>query len=103
MANALLISDMTPLNGATISADSSGLVQFSWTGGTPTATGSAVGAEMNTSGTNAGFQLTVPADTTVKTLSLYVNINANAQLTASLSDGSAAAISHTPSSAQDVG
>jgi hypothetical protein len=103
MTNSNLISDMTPLNGASISANSNGPIGYNWTGGTPIATGNAVEAEMTTTGAGSGFQITAPADTTVKTLLLYVYINANAQLNASISDGSSPTVSHSSVTAQDAG
>jgi PKD repeat protein len=62
----------------------------SWTDGTPATTGSsASGLSVNLSG--AGFQVTVPADTTPRTLTVYVGVqSATGTLTAHLSDGSAA-------------
>jgi len=103
MANGSLIGDMTPLGGATITADIGGQVGYNWTGGTPTGVGNGVAAEMNTSGSGAGFQISVPADTTARTLLLYLNINPNAHLTATMSDGSSPVLIHTPVSAQDSG
>lgn len=103
MVGASLLSDITPLGSANITADLNGQIGYSWTGGTPTPSGNVVKAEMNTSGAGAGFQIIAPADTTVKTLLLYVNINSNAQLTASLSDGSSPTIVHAPSTPQDNG
>jgi len=58
---------------------------------------------MTTSGVNAGFQLTAPADTSVKTLLLYVFINPNAQISAAVSDGSSPSITHSPATSQDAG
>ena len=69
---------------------------FSWTDGTPTASATQVrsGLQHNgqaTGGTNgAGFSFTVPADTTTRTLRIWVALNrATGQLNATLSDGSA--------------
>ncbi len=103
MTGSNLISDITPLNSASIVADSNGTVQYTWSGGTPIPSGTSVGAEMTTSGVNAGFQLTAPADTSVKTLLLYVFINPNAQISAAVSDGSSPSITHSPATSQDAG
>jgi YD repeat-containing protein len=103
MVGSSLLSGMTPLNGASITADNNGPIGYSWTGGTPIQTGSSVGAELLTRGANRGFQITAPADTTVKTLQLYVDINPNAKLTVSISDGSSPSIVHTPTASQDAG
>lgn len=103
MSGASLISGITPLGSATLNTDLNGQVAYSWTGGTPTANGTGVLAETYATGAGAGFQITAPADTSVKTLLLYVNINANAQLTASVSDGSSPVVVHTPTTASDSG
>lgn len=102
-ANGLLLSDFTPTNAAIIQADLYGSVAYNWTGGTPSASGTNVDAEMTTSGANAGFTLTAPADTTVKTLKLYVSVSGNAQLTATLSDGSVPPFMHLSAPAQENG
>ena len=47
-------------------------------------------ADVEVSNANGGFQITAPADTTVKTLNLYLEISGGAEiLQTSLSDGSA--------------
>ncbi|HSQ67924.1 MAG TPA: hypothetical protein VLM85_32160 [Polyangiaceae bacterium] len=67
--------------------------RFSWTGGTPTASATNVigGVYVDTPNANGdGFELTMPADTTTKTLKLYTGFwCARAKLQATLSDGSA--------------
>jgi len=62
---------------------------FSWTDGTTTASGNDTnGVYVN--GINGGFQLTAPADTSVRTLTVYVGGTATSgHLRAYLSDGSA--------------
>jgi hypothetical protein len=67
---------------------------LSWTGGTPTATGSSVVYTMYAKSTNAtaghGWSLTIPASTTSRTLKIYAQTWAAATtLTCSLSDASA--------------
>ena len=63
---------------------------FTWTDGTPTtsATDSATGVYV--SGQGNGFQISAPADTTQRTLAVYVGVwSAQGQIVAHLSDGSA--------------
>ncbi len=63
---------------------------FNWTGGTPTATGTNVDAGLWVTGVGNGYQVTVPADTTARTLKMYVGLwAAGGRFEASLSDGSA--------------
>ena len=64
---------------------------LSWSDGTPTGTGSNRQGVYTWGGGN-GFQVTAPADLTVRTLTVYVGgAGSSAQLTATLSDGSAPA------------
>jgi hypothetical protein len=63
---------------------------FSWTGGSPTASATASKTGVYVAGLNQGFRITVPADLTIRTLSVYVGVwMASGKLTAHLSDGSA--------------
>ena len=62
----------------------------SWSDGTPTATQAGTQSMVYWLGNGSGYQLTVPADTTVRTLRLYLGGWASkSQVVASLSDGSA--------------
>ncbi len=94
-----LISTYTLVNGATDGHyNTTSARTVSWSGGTPTASGSdngRGGAEPNGT-TNAGISITVPADTAVATLDLFFELGASSSffnyigtLTATLSDGSA--------------
>jgi hypothetical protein len=66
-------------------------IGFSWSGGTPTATASDTTTGVYVKGGGAGFRLVLPADTTLHTLKLYGGgQKSTVQMTASLSDGSAA-------------
>lgn len=68
---------------------------FNWTNGTPTVSASTQGG-LVTGSTGNGYEITVPADTNVKTLKLYVGAwYGQARLEASLSDGSAATFVNT--------
>jgi hypothetical protein len=64
---------------------------YTWTDGTPTASAANSTTGIYISGVGNGFQLTVPADTNLKTLKLYLGVfQATGRLEATLSDGSAA-------------
>ena len=63
---------------------------YSWTNGTPTTSATNTQNGVFVIGTGNGFQLTVPADTTARTLKLYLGLwDAQGKLEAVLSDGSA--------------
>jgi hypothetical protein len=66
---------------------------YSWQDGTPTASNPGTATGVYIAGqAGAGFELAVPADTTVRTLKLYVGVrSAQGKLEVSLSDGSALA------------
>jgi hypothetical protein len=71
-------------------------IGYSWTNGTPTAAASGTTTGIWIGGVNNGFQITVPADTALKTLRVYVGVAAaQGRMTATLSDGSAAAYVNT--------
>lgn len=86
-----ILSDFTVIgpNAPTLLND--GEVEYLWTDGAPLASAERTTSGVSVSGAGNGFHLSVPADTTPKTLVLYVGANnAQGQLTASLSDNSAA-------------
>jgi len=95
------ISNFTEIGSSAMSQDTATPITYVWTDGTPdgsvtTTTGCTVVGVAN------GFYLTAPADTTSRTLVLYVEAKlAQGQLTATLSDGSAAAF--IDSSLNDTG
>jgi hypothetical protein len=97
------ISNGTPLRGLGQFGDFAHT--FDWTDGTPVLTASAAEGGLQHNSTNAqpniigeGFSLSVPADTQLRRLSLYVTAHEGiGTLTASLSDASA------PDYAQDLG
>src|SRR5258705_3713958 len=64
---------------------------FSWTDGTPTPSVVNTPTGINTNGVvGNGFEITVPADTSLKTVKVYVGVwYAQGRLEATLSDGSA--------------
>jgi len=62
---------------------------YSWTGGTPTASATNTTTGVYITGVGNGLQITVPADTTQRTLTVYVDAyNAQGKMVAHLSDGS---------------
>jgi len=72
-----------------------GPTNCSWTGGAPTGT-STTSTAVYQMGQGAGFQITVPADTTLRTLKLYLGLwAAQGKLEATLSDSSAPAFVNT--------
>ena len=83
------ISALTAINGGAYGNDSAG-VNYSWSDGDPDATcaGSSVGVRIiNTGG---GVSFTVPADTTVRTVKVYITgHNSTALVRGHLSDSSA--------------
>jgi hypothetical protein len=94
--NAGLISDLTFLSGATVEAGPFSYVQFNWTGGDLIASATAALPQIGVFETDAGFQITVPANTSVQTLKLFALIGGQgARLDASISDGGSTAITDT--------
>jgi hypothetical protein len=97
------ISNFTLL-GSSLSAISEPTYAFSWTNDGPpphtSATTNQYVATNTFAGAGDGFQLTVPADTSTRTLKLYViATHATGYLTARLSDGSAADYTNTTTAA----
>ncbi|HET6843540.1 MAG TPA: IPT/TIG domain-containing protein [Candidatus Angelobacter sp.] len=88
------ISDLTLLaNGSDHPFDASvnSGTSFSWTSGSPTDSQSGTATDLQMRGYKNGFKMTVAADTTARTLNLYVaSGHGQSTLRASLSDGSAA-------------
>jgi RHS repeat-associated protein len=93
-AGADLISDYTPIGTSSndITAISDGTTSFTWSGGIPIASSSGMTSSITAYGANQGFQISVPADTTMKTLKLYASVCAPSQLNLSISDNSSPAI-----------
>ena len=81
------------LNGGT-PAQTTLPYSFSWSDGTPNGASAGTTTGVSLSGNNRGFGLTLPADLTSRTVHVYVAVaSGQANLTASLSDGSAAPFS----------
>lgn len=84
------ISNFVPLGTGTIQQFTENPSTYSWSDGTPTVAASTTDTGVYTIGPNNGFQITVPADTTQRSLKLYVGVSAaTGKLEASISDGSA--------------
>jgi hypothetical protein len=89
-ASGTFISDYTPVGTGTVAAYFDDPRSFSWTNGTPSTSGNDTSGA-TTSGIGAGFTFSVVADTTQRTLIVYVGgSNSTGKLTAHLSDASAA-------------
>jgi hypothetical protein len=85
------ISNVTVVGSNPATRYANHLVGFTWNGGTPTASATNSATGLWVSGVNNGFRVTVPADTSTRTLSLYVGVwSAGGRLVAHLSDNSAA-------------
>ena len=85
------ISNYTLVHGGTAATYGNDPRTLSWSDGTPTTSGSNPNG-VYMPGIGNGFQITVPADTTTRTATIYVGgWLSSGQLTATLSDGSASA------------
>ena len=98
-----LISDYTLINGTQAQVFPENIA-FSWTDGNHPPVVSETFADVETYDPGSGFQVTVPADTTVKTLNLYAEVfSGQGILHASVSDGSAADITDQSVTDSDIG
>ena len=85
-----LISNVTLVGGGSAQRYTNNPVGFSWTDGTPAAAATNTTTGIYVAGINRGFRLTVPADTTPRTLTLFVGVwREQGRLLAQLSDQSA--------------
>ncbi|MBX3339700.1 MAG: VCBS repeat-containing protein [Nitrospira sp.] len=90
------ISNFSAVGGGVAGQYSDNLVGYTWTGGTPTASAINSTTGLYIVGVNKGFQFTVPADTTQRTVKVYVSAwGAQGKMEAFLSDASAAGYSDT--------
>jgi hypothetical protein len=90
------ISNYTTVGSAAAQRQAASPTSFSWSGGTPTTSVTNTPTGVYMMGTGNGFQLTLPADTTKRTLKLYLGVwAAQGKLEATLSDASANALSDT--------
>ena len=84
------ISNFSLAAGGTPARYANNPIGFTWTDGKPTVSATNSTTGLYVPGEDNGFQLTAPADTTTRTLRVYVGVwCAQAELTAQLSDGSA--------------
>jgi hypothetical protein len=85
------ISNITKIGSGGLSWFANCPTTFSWTNGTPTGSATNTPTGINTNGSiGNGFEITVPADTNLRTLKLYVGVwYTQGKLEATLSDGSA--------------
>ncbi|MEQ1762822.1 MAG: peptidoglycan DD-metalloendopeptidase family protein [Pyrinomonadaceae bacterium] len=90
------ISDYSVIGTGSIQRYTNNTNSYSWSGGTPTSAANNTTTGVYVIGLNNGFQLTVPADTTQRTLKVYVGLwAAGGKLEASLSDNSSPAYTDT--------
>ncbi len=84
------ISNYSPVGTGTVFQYGDNPVGFSWSDGTPTASATNTTTGIYVSGQGNGFKITAPADTTQRTLTVYVGLwTAQGKIVAHLSDGSA--------------
>jgi PQQ-like domain len=84
------ISDFAVIGTAPVQASTDNPFGFSWTDGTPTAQVTQTNTGLFVMGQKNGFRITVPADRTPRTLTVYAGVfEAQASVTATLSDFSA--------------
>jgi Tfp pilus assembly protein PilX len=82
--------------GSTAAKTTTGQTMFDWTNGAPTLSVNQTTSILYMTGVGNGFSITAPADTTVRTLRIYMGVwYGRAQVTATLSDGSTKAYSNT--------
>ena len=94
------ISTYTVVGSGTVSPYSNDPRSLSWSDGTPTASSSNNTSGVYISGIGNGFSITAPADTTQRTLTVYVGgWSSGGQLVAHFSDGSAANFTDTTATA----
>jgi hypothetical protein len=85
------ISNVTVVGSTPAAQYTNNSNSYSWTGGYPTSSATNTTTGINVTGVNNGFMITVPADTTQRTLKVYTGVHkATGTVTAYLSDGSAA-------------
>jgi hypothetical protein len=97
-----VLSNFTKIGAGTVKGYSGNPNHFSWTDGVTPPSNSAAKGGVLVEGTGSGFELTVPADTTPKTLRVYVGaLRSTGKFEASLSDNSASPYSNNSPSNKD--
>lgn len=90
------VSNYTKIGPGTVTRFTDSTITHQWSDGTPTASSTGTTTGISIPAVGNGFQITVPADTTARTLRMYVAVwFAQARMEATLSDGSAPAIIDT--------
>jgi len=90
------ISNITLIGGGGVNRVKANPIGFNWTDGTPVASTTDTHGGVWKNGAGSGFQIVVPADTSDRTLRVYVGLwAAQGKLEATLSDGSAPAFTDT--------
>lgn len=90
------ISNATVIGGMRVQVFDNNLTRYSWTDGSPLQKSSGLPRGIFVEGRNAGFELSVVADTTVKTLNVYVGAYATRMhFEAALSDHSTTGYTNT--------
>ena len=90
------ISNVTFIGTSAVNWLSDNPTAFSWTDGTPNTTATNTLTGIRVSSVGNGFEITVPADTNLKTVKLYTGFwYSQAKLEATLSDGSSPTIVNT--------
>jgi len=94
------VSNVSVAGGGALNSFNSSFLGMTWTNGTPDASATnETNGYYNSGGVNDGFQLTVPAGTSSQKAIVYVGgWNTGGTLTATLSDGSAAAYTNSSQS-----
>ena len=88
------ISDVVPINGTVLNRSTNHSTRYSWSDGAPNASATDTRTGLRIYTEDRGFEFTVPADTSQRNVTAYVGVNrAVGELTATLSDGSAAPFS----------
>lgn len=83
------IGSYSIISGGTIKQFSNNATNYTWSDGTPNSNIQSTSTGVGISGSGNGFQLTIPAATTARTLRVYVGVfHAQANFTASLSEKS---------------
>ena len=92
-----VLTDFSVIGTSTPTSFSDGEIEYSWTGGDVLPAVDRTKTGVSITGVGNGFHLTVPADTTPKTLLLYLGAwEAQGQITASLSDNAVPPFTDTP-------
>ena len=90
------IGDYTTVGSVAPVRISNSPANYSWSDGTPAASAINTTTGVNVSGQNNGFSITAPADTSLRTLTVYAGVSSGqGSISARLSDGSAPAVVDT--------